>query len=646
MQVNSINIYNHNIRQKRNQNNSNNSVTFEGIKISSLIHKNVRTERVQELIDDACWRYGNIIGIKTSDLRELTRNADKVRMGFLKALVTNYNTRNFTRAGNLKENPDGLIKIFEKIEKPQAAHFNIVRNTDAPMSLLLKLFENATDKDSLEFIQKMQHEILDGKKSSVKIITDMLKSKNKQEYMQNSANYESYLKLNKNNENTINELDKMLENGTYNKNIFDAKQAVRKMVKNSALRTTIGNDEKYLEENYSKEGEKFLESIYSDYLAHKKGLSATDFSDILNMYKTSSPQNIKTRIDILNKFKYATARQGSEASKSEIRAMKKLFDKMDSDKSSANFVVKVLEDDIKAKSIKDLADILDVVPSKKAEIFHKNIARIVRFTNEKDRVNALKNEIENPFFTAKDYSLTPENTIKTGYPKKESRISKMARFLENKINQMRYNRIEDNISQPTTEVLQIKPAFIPSAAAINTTVNIETKTPIIELGRTFKEMPQARKLRIQKEVNAVIKEKLGIKTFERQQETYRNGALVMRLKLLPEIFESIKDVRKVQKNTGIRPNVEVADAVKLYSRINGKNKKLVNYMLKQTNDKGERIFSVKDIIKHLDKIENGIKEAKIRNPHFKTSEIKEIYNDEFGYLQYEFGKLKRRKKVA
>ena len=69
-------------------------------------------------------------------------------------------------------------------------------------------------------------------------------------------------------------------------------------------------------------------------------------------------------------------------------------------------------------------------------------------------------------------------------------------------------------------------------------------------------------------------------------------------------------------------------------------------MLKQTNDKGERIFSVKDIIKHIDKIDKEVALAKIRNPHFKSSELNEIYNDEYIYLQYDFGKLKRSRKVA
>lgn len=644
MQVNLVNNYNVNSSFKNN-----NNVSFEGFGITKFIPNiNVRTKKVQEMIDDDCWRFGNIIGVKTSELKDLTRTANDIRMHFLKSLVTNYNERNFTRAGNLKENPQGLIDTFKTVEYPQLAHFNIVKHTDAPLESLSKLFSVAKDKKSLEFVQNMQHKALGGKKTGVKIITDMLTSKNKQEFLKNPQNYVSYLKFNAKNENAVQELDRMLENGTYDRKIFDAKLAVDSLLKNSAIKATIGDKSKFLEQNYSKSGERFIGHIYSDFLAHKKGLTPDDFSDILNMYKTSTPQNIQTRIDILNKFKYSTAGKGSEASSKEIKSMKQLFDRIDSDQSSAKFVFRILGDDVQTKTIGELNGILDVVPPKKAEIFHKNIARIVRFTDEEERVNALKKELENSDFITEKYAQMLKDSSDAGFTKKESRIVRMARLLENQINKLRYNRtLGESTPTISVEIPQAKVATVIDKPIQTPQLSTSAATkPVIELKRTFKESPQARKLRVQNDVNEIIKQKLGAKTYERQQETYKNGALVMRLKLLPEIFDSIKATRKAQRSAGLRPNVEAADAVKLYSKINGKNRKIVNYMLKQTDDKGERIFSVKDIIKKLDYVEKEIADAKVRNSNFRTSEIKEIYNDEYNYLQYEFGKLKRRRKVA
>ena len=645
MQVNSINSYNYNVRQKYNQNNN---VSFEGIGIKSFIPKNMRSEKVQGIIHDACERYGNIIGVRTSELLELTKDANETRMQFLKSLVTNYNARNFTRAGNLKEDPNGLIETFKTVENPEIAHFSIVKNTDAPLELLPKLFSSATDKKSLEFVQKMQHDVLGGDKEAIKIITDLLSSENNQEYIKNSEKYVSYLKYASNNENAVKELDKMVETGTFRSEVFEAKQAVESLIKIGAIKTTIGSEAKYLEQNYSKEGEKFIKHVFGDFLAHKKDLTPADFSDILKMYKTSNAENIQTRLDILSKFKYSTTGKDAEASHNEIKAMKKLFDKMDSDKSSANFVYKVLGDDIKAKSIKDLADILDIVPSKKAEIFHKNIARIVRYTDEEERINALKNEVENPFFITESYAQILEDSIKAGFSKKESKISQMARFVENKINQMRYNRIESAAPQTTTEIQLVKPSYTPVVAPVYPTTAIETKTPAIKLKRTFKESPQARKLRVQNDVNEIIKQKLGQKTFENQQHDYNVGAMVMRLKLLPEIFESIKDTRKIQKMAGQRPNVENKDAIKLYSRINGKNRKLVNYMLKQTDSEGHRIYNMKEILAKLDLIEAKVSNLKsAKGKDFNSKDAKIVYQNEYEKLFEQYGKLKRaKKKVA
>ena len=646
MQINSINSYNHNTRQRYKQNNN---VTFEGWGIKSFIpKKNIRSEKVQGIIHDACERYGNIIGVRTSELLELTKDANETRMQFLKSLVTNYNARNFTRAGNLKEAPNGLIQTFKTVENPSIAHFSIVRNTDAPLELLPKLFSSATDKKSLEFVQKIQHEVLGGGKNAIKIITDLLSSENNQEYIKNPEKYVSYLKYASNNENAVKELDKMIETGTFRSEVFDAKQAVKSLMKNEAVKTTIGKDASYLEQNYSKEGEEFIKHIFGDFLAHKKDLTPADFSDILKMYKTSNAENIQTRLDILSKFKYSTTGKDAEASHNEIKAMKKLFDKMDSDKSSANFVYKVLGDDIKAKSIRDLAGILDVVPSKKAEIFHKNIARIVRYTDEGERINALKNEVENPFFITESYAQILEDSIKAGFSKKESKISQMARFVENKINQMRYNRIESAAPQTTTEIQLVKPSYTPVVAPVYPTTAIETKTPAIKLKRTFKESPQARKLRVQNDVNEIIKQKLGQKTLKDQQHDYTVSAMVMRLKLLPEIFESIKDTRKMQKMAGQRPNVENKDAIKLYSRINGKNRKLVNYMLKQTDSEGHRIYNMKEILAKLDLIEAKVSNLKsAKGKDFNSKDTKIVYQNEYEKLFEQYGKLKRaKKKVA
>lgn len=119
----------------------------------------------------------------------------------------------------------------------------------------------------------------------------------------------------------------------------------------------------------------------------------------------------------------------------------------------------------------------------------------------------------------------------------------------------------------------------------------------------------------------------------------------MRLKLLPEIFDSIKDTRKMQKSAGKKPSIKNRDALKLFSRINGKNRKLVNYMLKQTDSDGNRIYDIKDIIYRLDLVEQKIFNLKsAKGKEFKAADAKRVCDYEYETIINRYGKLKRTKK--
>ena len=644
MKINSINSFNLN-----DVSNTHKNVSFEGLgSIKAIMKKGKPSLKAQEIILDECSRLGDIIGVKTSDLIELTEGVSDTRFHFLKTLITKYNSRNFERGNNLKEAPNALIESFKAVTDPHMAHFNIINKSDAPFSYIVKLLKTATDKKSLEFVQKLQHETLDGTKNSFKIMTDMLKSPNKEEYIKNADAYSSYLKINIDNENAIKELDKLIKTGTYNQSVFDAKIAVADLMKSKSIRDAIGTEGKFLEENYTKEGEKFLKSMFFDFLIYKKNLTKEDFAEVLKMYKSANKQNIETRLDIIKRFKYSNADKKEEnAAKNEIRAMKKLFERMDADKSSSNFIHKALGDDIKVKSIGELNIILDVIPSKKAEIFHKNIARICRYTDEEERITSLKNEVENPFFISKRYNDIMEDSINAGFSKKESKISKLARIFENKINKFKYGRIAGNESAALTETPTVNLYERQVSQVPHSQIVIATDASKIELKRTFNEAKEAKKLKIKNDVNEIIKQKLGQKTYNQQLRDYTIGAKIMRLKLLPVIFDSIKDTRKMQKLSGKRPSVENRDAINLYSRITGRNKKLVNYMLKQTDSSGKKIFDIKDIIKEIDSTEQRIINLKMaKKKEFKAADAKAIYQHEFEKLLTEHGKLKRKRKVA
>ena len=620
--------------------NNKSRIAFEGIKLKHLIKNTAKKAKKREHFNYFCSKIANIIDLKTSEVISLAKDAGKERLGFLNAITSHYNKRNFYLDNNLKESPKALIETFQYLTSPKIVHYNIVDKTNAPFESILQIFKLAKDNKSLSFVQNIQHNILDGSKKSADLIIDMLKSENKNKYISETQNYSSYLKLNSSDEDAIKKLDKLISEGRYEKKEYDKKYEINKLLKNIDVKTFFKDKPNFLEENYSQAGQKFLENLFNKYHLNLEKISQDSIDDILKMYKSSTPENISARIEILNKFgKYYESTDTSE-----IKSMKRLFKKIDSDKSSANFVYKILGDNLKASKIEELNTVLDIVPPQKAEIFHKNIARIIKYTNKTERINALKNEVENPFFITKYYENMLNDSIKAGFTKKESKLNRIARLIENKINIIRYSRIEETPVQNSIKSDTITAAK-PIIETTQTTNTVSEITPKLELKRTFKESKEAKKLRIQSEISEIIKHKLGQKTLEKQKDLYNNGAMVMRLKLLPEIFNSITDTRKIQKAAGKRPRVETRDAIKLYSRINGKNKKVVNYMLKQTNSDGQRIYDIKDIIQKLNVIEQKIKNKKLEiGKEFNANDAKNIYQHEYETLFAQYGKLKRASK--
>ncbi len=116
--------------------------------------------------------------------------------------------------------------------------------------------------------------------------------------------------------------------------------------------------------------------------------------------------------------------------------------------------------------------------------------------------------------------------------------------------------------------------------------------------------------------------------------------------MLPEIFASIKETRAADRAAGkMKSNSSNKDALALYERINGKNKKLVNYMLKKRNVDGTRMFEVKDIIATLDKAEAKIATNKKAAPKtYKANDVKEYYNHLFDSKVQQYGKIQKSKK--
>ena len=135
-----------------------------------------------------------------------------------------------------------------------------------------------------------------------------------------------------------------------------------------------------------------------------------------------------------------------------------------------------------------------------------------------------------------------------------------------------------------------------------------------------------------------------MKTFENQREAFVENATKMRYEMLPEIFASIMDTRKADRAVGkYRINSSNKDALKLYTMVNGNNKKFVNYLLKKRNVDGSRMFEVKEIITTLENAEKQIQKQKQNNPEYRAKDVRKYYNHLLESKIQQYGKVTRNK---
>ena len=78
----------------------------------------------------------------------------------------------------------------------------------------------------------------------------------------------------------------------------------------------------------------------------------------------------------------------------------------------------------------------------------------------------------------------------------------------------------------------------------------------------------------------------------------------------------------------------------MYTKINGNNRKLVNYLLKKRNADKSRMFEVKDIIDIINKAEAKIAKDKKVNPAYRAKDAKAYYNHLYEAKIEQYGKAK------
>ena len=659
----------------------------------------------KEAIMDRHTEVASMLSKNVEEIVDLAKGASGRKLHLLDLLVEKLNYHKYVQKANneqIKKDSNMVVDIFKKTKKPTNNHFYIISKGNNSFEDLNHIFDLAKNKSSrLSLVRKVNQDIINpnsiSKNGRPELAIELLESKNVDKYAKNYSDYQPYLILHKHDENAVKKLDEMVENGTYNAKKYKIRLNNTKNFNYNNLHETPVFNKNVLEHHYTPERNKFLTSFFKSFSPTKESLNAGTDKDIMEMYMSTNKKNISIREKIIEKFKYNQFDDFKIKDKNEkISELNTLFKKIDKDPNAGKFIIKSLDyrypdSVIETHTLKEYNRILDEVSPKKLNIFHNNAENIMNQTKGEERIKALQENIENPFFMTKRTKESLQADIESGYSKGPSIFSQAKKYINNQFNKLRDKLTPDVKTSTTKEAIQpkintdnvsakvemistpsiesevkefgkvqsepviniiapldlpktneVKPVIEVASKAINTNQAIEKN---IKLVKTTSKQPDAKKLAVINDVNGLIEKKLGAKTLEAQKSDYAKKATKMRLNMLPEIFASIKETRATDKAAGKKINYSNKDALALYEKINGKNKKLVNYMLKKRNADGTRKFNIKDIITTLDDAEKQvIYNKKVAPKKYDAKSERNYYNNIFDTNVAIYGQIEKAKK--
>ena len=610
------------------------------------------------------------------DIINLKKNASDRRVRFFRNLSDRYNKDNYYRKADIKEDSQLVNKIYKMIKSPENAHNDLTTNFTGTLAELYRIFAVAGNKSKrVNFANRINREVLSYHNNVYRgMIPELLESSNIKEYMKNYSKYKSYLKLNRDNKDVVKNLDEMVTNGTYDRKKYDILYINKNLHKEFLLPDTeIFNADNFVE-NYSKAGRQFLEYIATHFYIDKPLLQMGADTTLFDIFKTCNEKNINMRIAILKILgRIRVPHKDNDLQVKQFNELKKLYDTLDNDKYARKFMQDFVDNSVyDIISINSMNEILKLIPAQKLAIFSHNAKNIIKQTHGRERIETLKNELENPFFETEMTKERKKDAIKYGYQKRESVLRKLVRKIINDIKILEYRKVENRgvsavksasaAFEPEIEIIKTEPEIIMQPAetvkkvqkAESKDINVieapdkkmrevyESEISAVEKQPMLAAKKKANKEEIKKNIFEIISSKLGPKTYAKQQDAFGAYATKIRLGMLPEIFSSIADTRKTDRAAGkYRINSSNKDVLDLYLLVNGNNKKYVNYLLKKRNVDNTRMFEVKDIISMIRKAEAKIQQEKKTNPQYRARDARKYYNHLYESKIQQYGKVKR-----
>ena len=150
----------------------------------------------------------------------------------------------------------------------------------------------------------MQRKVLDYGEDSGKVIIKMLDSKYKEDFIKTPLEYASYIKLNSEKPDCVKSLEKLLDEGKFDRALYDRELSFENIMKRRNVAELVGHNKEYIKANLTDANNKFLKIFGEDFYVYRKDFSEQDTQDLLSIFKSTNGENLKSRIRILEKFKF------------------------------------------------------------------------------------------------------------------------------------------------------------------------------------------------------------------------------------------------------------------------------------------------------------------------------------------------------
>lgn len=642
------------------------NVSFTGMdNLAKSLRKMMLSKQAKKEFKEMTGWAANVLGKDAQDVQKKLNGNTKRKTDFYALMVEKYNRTNFYAEVGKKENPELVDKIFDIVEKPSDEHFRFVDSINLPFAETKTVFEKLENNPKKINIAgtiyndisgiRVNHRDAGNTERTKRIFMDMINSPNREEYLANYESYKPHIHHNAEDKNVIKLLDEKISAKSYDKKNANNINEVNRLFTSLVEVGKFNRAE--LTSHYSKEANELVKTLDAR-IAIRHGVSNKDADSLAEIYKTTTKDNAVARGKFIESNYYFGA-QRDKYDENEISNIGKVFKMMDEDPNMMKFINKLNKNGRgfgKAESYLKLADQVGTkVLNRDADVIGETIG-MNRYHSYESVVEHYEQKPKSIFGRAMD-------SLKGLFKKKEEPVDNNIYWTGEDLAKMekvaaeqdaeKMKKSVDNI----TENVSIKPTMIDTmskVASVDTSVvKPQVEKRVVKHRSFFKpyvpKQPSAKKLVVINDVNNIIENKLGKNVYADQSRVYANKATKMRLSMLPEIFDSIKETRAAARKNGTfnkRTTEKNEDALDLYQRINGKNKRLVNYMLKVRNEDGTRKYTVKDIVNTLSETSKTVRQEKMAAPKdrpFRAKDEKAMYDILADEQIAKYGKLHQAK---